>query len=168
MFVEGEGHLVENGKVKIDGLKSNVQYEFFVYGKSGNDYYNLGVRKLVKGALPEPQEISIALSIVEKKDEKYIQIYYRIDNKQAIRYIEFEINGKSYGTSANSVLIPLDMDSFNALHNLEIQVTISTSEYLEQKKVVFGDLAKECTLTFVVDEINYTVNNFIKNIFVSE
>ena len=163
--MDGKGYLVEDGKVKIEGLKSGTQYEFFVYGKKDNKYYNLGVRKLIKGALIAPTEIEASLSLVEKNGEKFIQIYYKVDNKQAIRSIDVEIGGKRYGTVSSTVLIPYTSESFEAINNLEIKVFVVTSEYIGQKIIIFNDYKKEFTLNFVIDEINFATQDFINGIF---
>ena len=165
IFMDGKGYLVEDGKVKIEGLKSGTQYEFFVYGKKDNKYYNLGVRKLIKGALIAPTEIEATLSLVEKNGEKFIQIYYKVDNKQAIRSIDVEIGGKRYGTVSSTVLIPYTSESFEAINNLEIKVFVVTSEYIGQKIIIFNDYKKEFTLNFVIDEINFATQDFINGIF---
>ena len=81
-----KGYLVEDGKVKIEGLKSDVQYDFFVYGKKDGKYYDLGVRKLVKAALKKPTELEVKFTIIEKNDEKFIQIYYKVDTFLFIYY----------------------------------------------------------------------------------
>ena len=168
IFMDGKGYLVEDGKVKIEGLKSGTQYEFFVYGKKDNKYYNLGVRKLIKGALIAPTEIEASLSLVEKNGEKFIQIYYKVDNKQAIRSIDVEIGGKRYGTVSSTVLIPYTSESFEAINNLEIKVFVVTSEYIGQKIIIFNDYKKEFTLNFVIDEINFSIQDFINEIFTVE
>ena len=165
IFMDGKGYLVEDGKVKIEGLKSGTQYEFFVYGKKDNKYYNLGVRKLIKGALIAPTEIEASLSLVENNGEKFIQIYYKVDNKQAIRSIDVEIGGKRYGTVSSTVLIPYTSESFEAINNLEIKVFVVTSEYIGQKIIIFNDYKKEFTLNFVIDEINFSIQDFINGIF---
>ena len=166
VFLDGKGHLVKDGQVTVDGLKSNVDYEFFVYGKNVDKYYDLGERKIIRAALLAPTEIEVSGSIVEKDGEKFIQLYYKVDNKQAIRTIDVEIAGKKYGTVSNTVLIPFSMDSFNTITNLEIKIVINTSEYIGQQTLIFTDFNKEFTLNFVIDEINLTMNDFVKGIFV--
>jgi len=60
------------------------------------------------------------------------------------------------------------MDSFNTITNLEIKIVINTSEYIGQQTLIFTDFNKEFTLNFVIDEINLTMNDFVKGIFVGE
>jgi len=168
IFMDGKGYLVEDSKVKIEGLKTETQYEFFVYGKKNNKYYDLGVRKLVKAALKKPTEIEMKFTIIEKNKEKFIQIYYKVDNKQAIRSIDIEIDGKKYGTVSTTVLLPYSSKSFEAINNLEIKVIVVTSEYIGRETIVFTDCQKEYSLSFLMDEMNFTIQDFINGIFTVE
>lgn len=165
IFLDDKKYLVEDGKVKIEGLESGVQSEFYVYGEKDGIYYNLGVRKFVKGALVKPTEIETNYSIIEKKNEKLIQIYIKTDNKQAIRTFEFEILGKKYSTASSYILIPYSAESFEAINNLEIKAIVVVSEYTGKETISFTNYKKDFTVDFIFDEINFTMKNFINGIF---
>ena len=165
IFHDDKKYLVEDGKVKIEGLESGVQSEFYVYGEKDDMYYNLGVRKFVKGALVKPTEIETNYSIIEKKNERLIQIYIKTDNKQAIRTFEFEILGKKYVTSSSYILIPYSAESFEAINNLEIKAIVVVSEYIGKETISFTNYKKDFTVDFIFDEINFTMKNFINGIF---
>ena len=168
IFLDGKGYLVEDGKVKIEGLKSDVQYDFFVYGKKDGKYYDLGVRQLVKAALKKPTELEVKFTIIEKNDEKFIQIYYKVDNKQAIRSIDVEVAGKKYLTTSSYAFIPYSIETLEAIGNLEINVDVITSEFIGRETIVFTDYKKEFSLDILFDEMNFTIQEFINGIFSNE
>lgn len=165
VFIDGKGYIVKDGKVTIEGLKSNKQYECYVYGEYNGEYYNLGVRKLVKGALPIPTEVDISLSLIEKNGEEYIQVYFRVDNKQAIRSIDIEVNGKKYHTSSSNILLPKEYVSFETINDLEIQIRVVTSEYLPEQTIIFNNFVKEFNFNYAIEEIKISFDNLLNDIF---
>lgn len=165
LYLDGKKYLVENNKVKIDKIKASQEYEFYLYGKSGENYNYLGKRMTVVGALAEPTTAKVYYSIVEKDNQKQIQIYFNINNKQAIQAIHVEYNGKVYKSYNSYLTIEPDGDIFDLISNMEIKVIIETSKLLEEKTLVFNNPEFEYTVDFAYFEILFKNNDFIKSMF---
>ena len=168
VIINGEKYLVEDGKVTIQGIKTKQKYECFLYGERDGELYNLGERKIIIGAYAATTEISAEIDLIEKKGINYVQIYIRADNKQSIRSISVMINNQVYVAASFAIVIPCNTDSFDALNDLEIKVVLHTSDLLDDKVLVFKDYEKTINVSFVMGEINTSINEFIDGIFISE
>ena len=92
-------------------------------------------------------------------------MYFRGDNKQAIRSIDIEVNGKKYQTTSSSILLPKEMQSFDSITDLEIQIRVVTSEFLPEQTIVFNEFPKEFTLNYAIEEIKTSISSFVNDIF---
>ncbi len=165
VVLNGKKYLVEDNKVKIEDIKSGAEYEFFVYGKIGDSFNDLGKRLIVKGALPEPTTAKVSFNIIEKENSKCIQIYYNINNKAAIKSIEIEVNGEVYKTKNSYLELDPEIDIYDFINNMEIKVIIQISEVAPEKELIFNNVQQDFTCEFIYMEILFRNNDFLKDIF---
>ena len=94
----------------------------------------------------------MSLNIIEKNGEKLIEIYYKYNNKNSVRKIEFVYNENEVSTYNGKAYVVPSQEFLNSLNGLDINVTINASEYLGDQEIIFEDIL-------------FSINNFIQNIF---
>ena len=161
---EGKQYKVENGKVKVELVK-DIKNKLMVYGKENNSLNNLGAVINVEPAKLVPTELSISLNILEKNGEKLIEIYYKYNNKNSVKKIEFIYNETEVTTFNGKAYINQSQEFLDSLKGLDVSVTVNASEYLGDQTIMFEDVIIEYTLSFIYNEILYSSNNFMENIF---
>lgn len=161
---EGKQYKVENGQAKVE-LTTGFKNKLMVYGKENGSLNNLGATINVEAAKLVPTELSMSLNIIEKNGEKLIEIYYKYNNKSSVRKIEFVYNENEVSTYNGKAYVVPSQEFLNSLNGLDINVTINASEYLGDQEIIFEDIVIEYTLNFIFNEILFSTNNFIQNIF---
>jgi hypothetical protein len=161
---EGKQYKVENGQAKVE-LTTGFKNKLMVYGKENGSLNNLGATINVEAAKLVPTELSMSLNIIEKNGEKLIEIYYKYNNKNSVRKIEFVYNENEVSTYNGKAYVVPSQEFLNSLNGLDINVTINASEYLGDQEIIFEDIVIEYTLNFIFNEILFSTNNFIQNIF---
>ena len=161
---EGKQYKVENGQAKVE-LTTGFKNKLMVYGKENGSLNNLGATINVEAAKLVPTELSMSLNIIEKNGEKLIEIYYKYNNKNSVKKIEFVYNENEVSTYNGKAYVVPSQEFLNSLNGLDINVTINASEYLGDQEIIFEDIVIEYTLNFIFNEILFSTNNFIQNIF---
>ena len=164
---DGEQHKVVNGQVKIN-LKKGVEYKLMVYGKIDDDLNNLGATINVKAANAIPTEVSMNLSLLEKDNKKLIEIYFKYDNKTSMKKIEFYVNEDKLSTYNGKLYIEASDEFYEALKGLDVNMTVLASEFIGEQVIVFEDIAITFSVDFLLDEMLFTSNNLMNNIFAPE
>ena len=163
----GKQYKVVNGKVKVD-LKKGVEYKLMVYGKEGDNLNNLGASINVKAANAVPTELSMNLSLIKKDDKTLIEVYFKYDNKNAMKKIEFEVNNDKLATYNGKLYIEASEEFFNALKGLDVNMTVLASEFIGEQVLVFEDVNLVLSLDFLLNEMLFTSNNLMKDMFLPE
>jgi hypothetical protein len=86
-------------------------------------------------------------------------------NDKSVRKIEFVYNENEVSTYNGKAYVVPSQEFLNSLNGLDINVTINASEYLGDQEIIFEDIVIEYTLNFIFNEILFSTNNFIQNIF---
>ncbi len=167
VMINGEKYKVIDNEVKITGLKGGIDYEAFVYGEDiDNKYLNdLGEKINFKLALPKPTGIAMNFDMKEKDGQKLIQIYYRVKNGTAVKKIEFALNDSKVTTYTGNVYIEQSMDLYSLINNIKVDIVIVTSEFNGEEIVNFNEIEKNFTTMFIFDELDFTVDKAMNDIF---
>ena len=164
---DGKQHKVVNGQVKIN-LEPGISYKLMVYGMEKDQLNNLGKSINVEAAELVPTELSMTLALSEKNGKKIIEIYYRLNNKESVRKIEFYINDEKISTYNNRAYVDQSQEFYNILKGLDIEVVVLTSPFIGEQVIKFEDVDVSYALDFLYEEMLFTTTNIIEDIFVLE
>lgn len=164
---DGQQHKVVNGQVKVN-LKKGTEHKLMVYGKVGDDLNNLGASINVKAANAIPTDLSMNLSLIEKDGKTLVEVYFKYDNKTSMRKIEFKVDGDKIATYNGKLYLEQTTELYDALKGLDIDMTVLASEFIGEQVIVFEDVTLVLSLDFLFNEMLFTSNNLMKDIFLSE
>lgn len=165
LIVNGKEYPVVNGKVTVSGLKSKEVVDLYLYGKQNDEYYYLGVQKKVASALIKPSELNINFSIVEKDGKKVIEIYYRLDNLEAVKKIGIIFNEKEKFSYNQKLTIDFSDEVINNIDNLKVKVYVLVSEYIDEEILEFSDVEIKYSIEYIFEEMKFTNELMYNNIF---
>jgi len=161
---DGQQNKVENGKVKVL-LKSGLKNKLMVYGKNGDDLNNLGSIINVEPAKLLPISLSLSLNVIEKNGEILVELYYKYDNKNSVKKIEFKYNDLEVATYNGKAYVNPSLEFYQSLLGLDVNVTVNLSEFIGEQVVVYEDILVLYTLEFLFNEMLFSANSSMENIF---
>lgn len=165
IIANGKEYPVVDGKAVISGLKEKEKLEIYLYGKEDDKYFNLGIRKIMTSALYAPNTLRMELGVVKKGNNNVVELFYLFDKKEAIKKIEIIIDDNKVTTFTQKMYIDFSSELFESLNNIEVNVYISRSEFVDDEVLVFKNVNINYSLDFILNEMKYTNNEILKNIF---
>ena len=82
--------------------------------------------------------------------------------------IEFEVNNDKLATYNGKLYIEASEEFFNALKGLDVNMTVLASEFIGEQVLVFEDVNLVLSLDFLLNEMLFTSNNLMKDMFLPE
>ena len=161
---DGKQYKVENGQVKVN-LEQGITYKLMVYGKANDDLNNLGKSINVEAAELVPTELTLALSLAQKSGQKVIEVYFKFNNKTSVRKLEFSLNDDSVTTYGTKAYVEQSKELYDILKGLDVNITVNTSPFIGEEVITFENVEITYSLDFLCDEILFSSNDLMENIF---
>lgn len=161
---DGKQYKVENGQVKVN-LEQGITYKLMVYGKANDDLNNLGKSINVEAAELVPTELTLALSLAQKSGQKVIEVYFKFNNKTSVRKLEFSLNDDSVTTYGTKAYVEQSKELYDILKGLDVNITVNTSPFIGEEVIKFENVEITYSLDFLCDEILFSSNDLMENIF---
>lgn len=161
---DGKQYKVENGQVKVN-LEQGITYKLMVYGKANDDLNNLGKSINVEAAELVPTELTLALSLAQKNGQKVIEVYFKFNNKTSVRKLEFSLNDDSVTTYGTKAYVEQSKELYDILKGLDVNITVNTSPFIGEEVITFENVEITYSLDFLCDEILFSSNDLMENIF---
>lgn len=165
VYFENEYHEVVDGLVTFNGLDRNTKYSFSLYAKIDDKMVDLMTDFSYYTNKQTPAGInSVKVGIQEKNGEKYILIRYSVQKGEAIETIIL-VSDQRYLTTGTSIFIPKTAEFYQKLYESIIEINYNINEILEDGQIIIDDFEFTFDSVYIVDEIEFTINDFIGNIF---
>ena len=166
ILLENEYYLVQDGKVTISGLKKDTEYDVFLYSKVDDKYINLMTSDTYYTNKNKPTSIDVGVSLFTSNNSEQILFRYKVDNPEAVRKIVFvDKNGERYLTTSQMIRLEKTYEMYELLHTGKIEITYIDNPLFPENVLILEDFSMKYELMFLVDEMLFTTNDIIENMF---
>lgn len=164
---EGKQYKVENGKAKVE-LTKDIKNKLMVYGKENGSLNNLGSTINVEPAKLPPTELTVSLNLIEKNGETLIEIYYKYNNKNSVKKIEFTCDDTTIATFNGRAYVNQSEELYKILNDFDVVATINISDYIGEQEIIFEDVLISYSIEFIYNEVLFSSNELLEDIFSPE
>ena len=113
-----------------------------------------------------PTRVSIVATLYEKNGVQQIQFRYTVDKDEAVRTIVFiGSDGERFMTASKIVFMEKTLENLESIINGKVEIKYLANEAFPEEVLVLEDFEIKFDTMFILDELLFTTNESMKNIF---
>ncbi len=165
VMVDGKYYPVENDLVKVEGLKKDRDYTFYLYAKIDDQYVDLMTSEVFSTNKSKPNSISVQVSKYDKNGTDQILIRYKVDNVEAVKNIILILGDERKLSASQTIILEKNEDFYNLIKDAKIEINYRVNDALPEEKLILESYDIKFDFMFIVEEQLFTANNFFKALF---